>query len=189
MVAACERSSLFKEKLAEVQLPEGFEVVIEPWPYGASDPEDVGFRYFQGLIYASDKRKNNADTNFYSFPIPLIPVMDSKTKEIIRVDEIATGGIGDPLDSKPNLKHVLDHCKPSEYVPELLDQPVRKDVKDLHVVQPDGPSFDITDDNLVRWQKWSFRVLFEPKEGAVLADIKYDGRDVLYRLGMSDMTV
>ena len=189
LVAACERSPMLKEKLDQIQMPEGLELVIEPWPYGGSDPDDVDFRYFQGILYAADKSKNNVDSNFYSFPIPLIPIMDIRTKEIVRVDEIATGGIGDPLDAKPNLKNVLDHCTSSEYVPELLDQPLRPDVKDLHVIQPDGPSFDVTDGNLVRWQKWSMRVLFEPKEGAVISDIRYDGRSVLYRLGMSDMTV
>ena len=33
------------------------------------------------------------------------------------------------------------------------------------------------------------RVSFNPREGGVLHDIKYDGRSVLYRLSMSDMTV
>lgn len=187
LVKACHNSSLLQSKIAELKLPEGFEVVVEPWPYGASDPEDVGTRYFQGLLYANDTRKNNADSNFYAFPIPLIPVMDARTKEIVRVDEIATGGKGDGLSAKTHQANVIDHCESAEYVPELLSQNLRDDVKPLSVVQAEGPSFSITDGNLVKWQKWSMRVVFDPREGAVLSDIRYDGRSVLYRLSMSDM--
>ena len=49
--------------------------------------------------------------------------------------------------------------------------------------------FAVTDDSLVEWQKWRFRVSFNPREGAVLHDIHYDGRSVLYRLSISEMTV
>lgn len=187
LVKACDNSTLLQSKIKELQLPEGFEVIVEPWPYGGSDPEDVGTRYFQGLLYANDTRKGNADSNFYSFPIPLIPVMDAGTKKIVRVDEIATGGKGDGLSDKTHLKNVIDHCAHSEYVPELLSQKLRSDLKPLAVIQPEGPSFSVTDGNLVKWQKWSMRVMFDPQEGAVVSDIRYDGRSVLYRLSMSDM--
>ncbi|KAK3068674.1 hypothetical protein LTS18_000567, partial [Coniosporium uncinatum] len=39
------------------------------------------------------------------------------------------------------------------------------------------------------WQKWSFRVTFNPREGAVLHDVRYDGRSIMYRLAISEMTV
>lgn len=187
LIKACDNSALLQSKIKELQLPEGFEVIVEPWPYGGSDPEDVGTRYFQGLLYANDTRKGNADSNFYAFPIPLIPVMDAGTKEIVRVDEIATGGKQDGLSDKTHLKNVIDHCDSAEYVPELLSQNLRSDLKPLSVIQPEGPSFSVTDGNLVKWQKWSMRVMFDPQEGAVLSDIRYDGRSVLYRLSMSDM--
>ena len=64
-----------------------------------------------------------------------------------------------------------------------------QDLKSLHVTQPDGPSWSVTDDSLVEWQKWRFRVSFNPREGAVLHDLHYDGRSVLYRLAISEMTV
>jgi hypothetical protein len=55
------------------------------------------------------------------------------------------------------------------------------------VVQPQGPSFSITEGNLIQWQKWRMRVTFNPREGAVVHDIRYDGRPVMYRLSISDM--
>jgi primary-amine oxidase len=180
-------SSLFQEKLKDINLPEGFELVVEPWPYGGSDPEDGQTRFFQALCFGRDTRSGNPDSNFYAYPLPLIPIMDARKNEIVRIDQPATGGGGDPLTGRSHKVAVLDHCQDAEYVPELLTQGVRGDLKPLTVVQSEGPSFAISDDNLVRWQKWSMRVTFNPREGAVLHDIRYDGREVLYRLSISDM--
>ncbi|KAK6613543.1 copper amine oxidase [Botrytis cinerea] len=154
LVKAVWASPVFKEELAQLIIPEGFEVVVEPWPYGGSITEENP-RYFQ-------------DSNFYGYPLPLIPVMDASTKEI----------------------EILKHCKPAEYVPELLENGTRKDMKPINVVQPEGASFTVgEDDSLVEWQKWRFRVGFNHREGATIHDVHYDGRSVLYRLSVSEMTV
>ncbi|KAM0208416.1 hypothetical protein ACHAQD_011625 [Fusarium lateritium] len=189
VVEAVGKSELFKEKLSKIQLPEGFEPVIEPWPYGAPDLADGNTRYFQALVFARDTRTGHPDSNFYAFPVPLIPVMDYRTKQIVRVEEPATGGKGDSLTDKTHAPGLLDHCQPAEYVPELLPGGTRTDLKPLMVVQPQGPSFSITEGNLIQWQKWRMRVTFNPREGAVLHDIRYDGRPIMYRLSFSDMTV
>ncbi|KAH7374839.1 copper amine oxidase [Plectosphaerella cucumerina] len=189
LAAACKESTLFQEKIAALELPEKFEVVVEPWPYGAPDVIDGDTRMFQALIFARDTSSGNPDTNFYAFPLPLIPVMDARTKKIVRIDELATGGKGDPLTGKTHKPAVLEHCAAAEYVPELLPGGTRDDLKPLTVVQPDGPSFTVTDGNLIKWQKWQLRVTFNPREGAVLHDIRFDDRSIMYRLSMSDMTV
>jgi primary-amine oxidase len=171
-------------------LPDGFEVVIEPWPYGGVGPEEKeNRRYFQGLIFAQDTRSGNPDSNFYAFPLPIIPVMDTRKKEIIRIDRLSTGGKGDALDARTHSKGVLDHLRTSEYVPELLPQGLRKDLKPLNVIQPEGPSFVVKDDSLIEWQKWRFRVGFNPREGATIHDVWYNGRSLFYRLSISEMTV
>jgi len=151
--------------------------------------EDQNRRFFQGLIFAQDMRNGNADSNFYAYPLPVIPIMDAHKQEIIRIDRLATGGKGDGLSGATHSKKILDHCASAEYVPELLENGVRKDLKPLHVVQPDGPSFSVKDDSLVDWQRWRMRISFNPREGAVLHDIRYDGRSVLHRLAISEMTV
>lgn len=189
LVQAVEKSQMFKDCLKEYHLPEGFELVVEPWPYGGLLPGEENRRYFQGLCFAQDTRSKNLDSNFYSFPLPFIPVMDAMTGEIIRVDRLATGGKDDPMEhTKVNPKPV-DHCTPSEYVPELLPNGPRKDLKPLNVTQPEGPSFQVTDNSLVEWQGWRFRVSFNPREGAVLHDLHFRGRSVMYRLSFSEMTV
>jgi primary-amine oxidase len=140
-----------------------------------------------GLIFAQDTRNKNADSNFYAFPLPLIPVMDVNTRKIIRIDRLATGGKGDSMTGKTHRKKILEHCDVAEYVPELLPNGVRQDLKTLNVVQPDGASFTVTDDSLVEWQKWRFRVSFNPREGAVIHDVWYDGRSMFHRLSISEV--
>ncbi|EMR67847.1 putative copper amine oxidase protein [Eutypa lata UCREL1] len=88
-------------------------------------------------------------------------------------DRLATGGVGDGLEpgarsGKP--KKLFENSKPAEYVPELLDRPLRTDLKPINVVQPEGTSFKVHSDNLVEWQNWRFRLGFTPREGAVLHD-------------------
>ena len=106
----------------------------------------------------------------------------------MRVDRLATGGKEDGLSHGTHSRNVLDHCAPAEYVPELLSRPLRASIKPLSVIQPEGASFQVNN-NLVKWQKWSFRIGFNPREGATLHDVRYDKRSVLYRLSISEMTV
>jgi len=185
---ACFASPLYKDAISEFELPEGFVVAIDPWPYGGPDFGENAPRYTQGLCFARDTRTGNAESNYYTYPLPLIPVMDSVTKQIVRIDRLATGGKEDGLEYGTHKKKVLDHCSPAEYTPELMSQPVRDDIKPLNVTQPEGPSFTVGG-NLIEWQKWRFRLGFNPREGATIHDLRYDGRSVLYRLSLSEMTV
>lgn len=179
-------SPLFQEAISKFVLPEGFDIVIDPWPYGGPDPDEVAGRLTQGLVFGRDTRSGNPDSNHYPYPIPLIPVMDVYTGEIIRVDKLATGGLEDGGSYNTHSPNVLDHCIAGEYVPEMLKDPMRTDLKPLNVIQPYGPSFKITG-SLVEWQKWRFRVGFNPREGATIHDVQYDGRSIFYRLSVSEM--
>ncbi|TWU72970.1 hypothetical protein ED733_003858 [Metarhizium rileyi] len=187
----CVASDMFQEAMSEFSLPEGFEITIDPWPYGPSDTDDDA-RIMQGLVFARDARKKHPDTNHYGYPIPIIPVMDWVSKKMMRVDRAATGGSEDGLHASPRgekPRKLFEDARPAEWVPELLDQPVRADLKPLDVVQPEGASFTVQDDGLVQWQKWRFRLGFTPREGAVLHDVCYENRPVLYRLSFSELTV
>lgn len=113
--------------------------------------------------------------------------MDARTHEIVRIDHLATGGEEDGHSYGTRADNVMEHYKPAEYVPELLPQGLRTDLKQLNVIQPDGPSFKVTDESLIEWQKWRFRVGFNFREGATLHDVRYDGRSVMYRLSVSEM--
>ncbi len=72
------------------------------------------------------------------------------------------------------------------------NEPLRTDLKPIHITQPDGPSFTV-DGNLIRWQKWAVRITFDPYEGLVLHQVTYaDGgreRSILHRASISEMVV
>ena len=94
---------------------------------GGLDPDETVPRYMQGLVFARDKSNSNADSNHYSYPVPIIPVMDFNAKKLVRIDRLATGGIGDGLEPAPRSskpKKLFEHAKSGEYVPELLDRPL-----------------------------------------------------------------
>ncbi|KAF7547660.1 hypothetical protein G7046_g8932 [Stylonectria norvegica] len=189
---ACVASQLFKDAMAEFSLPEGFDVTIDPWPYGGTDDADDPPRYMQGLVFARDTSKNSLDSNHYAYPIPIIPVMDWVTRQVVRVDRLATGGSQDGLQAEVRSdtpKKLFQNSKPAEYAPELLDQPLRQDLKPLNVVQPEGASFKVHPDGLIEWQKWRFRLTFTPREGAVLHDVCYENRSILHRISYSELTV
>jgi len=109
LVNVCKASPLFQAAIAEFKLPEGFKVVVEPWPYGGLDLGEENRRYFQGLCFAQNTRSKSPDSNFYAYPLPLIPIMDAHKKEIIRIDKLATGGKGDGLTEKTHSERIIDH--------------------------------------------------------------------------------
>lgn len=168
-------------------------MTIDPWPYGGLEEHEDSTRYMQGLVFARDDSSGNPDSNHYGYPIPLIPVMNWSTKELIRVDRLATSvspGTIFASERDPSAPPVdlFSGRKPAEYVPELLPAP-RQDTKPIDITQPDGPSFKVHPDNLVEWQGWRFRLGFTSREGAVLHDLTYAHRPVLYRLSYSEMAV
>jgi primary-amine oxidase len=178
--------------MSEFTLPEGFAVCIDPWPYGGTFDDGYPSRYMQGLVFGKNMSKNNPDSNHYAYPIPIIPVMDMETKTIIRVDRLATGSSDDDFEAKErgtSPTKLFQNSHAAEYVPELLDRPLREGLKPLNVTQPEGASFTISSDGLIEWQKWRFRLSFTPREGAVLHDICYENRSILYRLSYSELTV
>ncbi|CAN6597418.1 hypothetical protein TRVA0_001S04236 [Trichomonascus vanleenenianus] len=166
-------------------------VEVDGWMYGCDDPVEVP-RLMMMLVYCRDPKANNKDSNLYAFPLPFVPVYDVLEDKLVRIDWCATGGDDDDIhgfnyNTRPDGKNAISHCVGNEYVPELQEQ-LRTDLKPYNVVQPEGPSFDL-DGNLVKWQKWRFRVGFTPREGLVLHDVDYDGRNVFYRLSVSEMAV
>ncbi|EER27933.1 hypothetical protein D8B26_005949 [Coccidioides posadasii str. Silveira] len=185
----CLPSPLFQEATSKFKLPEGYEVELEPWPYGYSPPGETPPRYIQGLCFARDKRNGNLDSNHYSHPIPMIAILDVYKQEIVQIQKLATGGTADGLAYDTHQENPVDHCRPAEYVPELADVEYRTDIKPLNIIQPEGPSFKVSGESLVEWQKWRLRVGFNPREGVTLHDVHYDGRSIFYRLSLSEMTV
>jgi primary-amine oxidase len=174
-----------KAELAKLQLPEGTVVISDPWIYGSDGVGDDD-RMYQCFLYTRDPANpSEPDSNHYAHPLTISPVISTETMQVIRIDYLPTGKdntIKEPQPYKPQ--------PANEYVSEY--QTLRTDIKPLHVVQPEGASFTVTEQgtsSVIEWQKWSFRVGFNQREGMVLYDVRYEGRSLFYRLSLSDMNI
>ncbi|MEX1006803.1 MAG: primary-amine oxidase [Acidimicrobiia bacterium] len=149
-------------------------VQIDPWPAGSFGvAHEDGRRISRCIAYL---RESDAD-NGYARPIEgLIAFFDQGAGEVLEVVDLGVV----PLPPERG-----------SYLPEDVG-PLRDGLRPLAIVQPEGPSFHV-DGNLVRWQRWSFRVGFDPYEGLVLHTVAYhDGdrvRPVLHRASVCEMVV
>lgn len=166
-------------EIAKLQLPSDLQVVAEAWGFG-SDIDDARRQY---QVYMFVGEKSNPDSNHYARPLAFSPVWDPVDMKLVRIDHIPTGSTWDT----PGTTGPWDFVKANEYVPEAY--PLRKDLKPLQVIQPAGTSYNIDSENILTWQKWRMRVCFNYREGLFLRDVSYDGRPVLYRISLSEMTV
>jgi primary-amine oxidase len=149
-------------------------VQIDPWPAGVFGYEAETDRRIARCI--SFLRTDPQD-NGYARPIEgLIVHFDLGRNEVIEV-----------IDHGP----VTMPTQPARYF-AADNEPLRTDLKPIAITQPDGPSFTV-DGNLVRWQKWSLRLGFDPYEGLTLHQITYtDGgreRSILHRASITEMVV
>ena len=97
--------------------------------------------------------------------------MDTVTLKVIRIDLCPTGADHQTKEVQP-----LYIPPGNEYASEY--QELRTDLKSLNVIQPQGTSFKVTKSGetgeVIEWQKWSFRVGFNQREGMVLYDVSFD---------------
>jgi primary-amine oxidase len=149
-------------------------VQIDPWPAGAFGiAHEDGRRISRCLTYL----RESATDNGYARPVEgVIVFFDQGAGDVLEVVDL--GVVPVPGD-------------PGAYAPDALG-PLRDDLRPLDIVQPAGPSYRV-DGNLVEWQRWSFRVGFDPYEGLVLHTVGYrDGdrvRSVLHRASVCEMVV
>lgn len=157
-------------------------MINDPWAYGTDD-ENERRRLFQCYMYIV--LNDDPEANHYSLPAPFSPVFDAITKELVWIDYLPLGDTKNPDDSVQR----WDDVPVVEYSSNLLGhETFRKDLKPLHVLQPEGPSFSVTG-RKIQWQKWEFTLGWTLREGPVLHNVTYDGRSTFWRLSMSEMTV
>ncbi len=158
--------------LAERGITDMSLVMIEVWTYGkALMPEQYRDRR---LGWCDVWYRVTPDGNPYAHPVSgLKVVVDMNTLELLE------------------LENDHDHGQPdvdAEYVPGPWTGEQRTDLKPLHITQPDGVSFTL-DGTELRWQKWSMRLGFNHREGPVIYQVSYDGRDIAYRMSFAEMVV
>jgi primary-amine oxidase len=149
-------------------------VMVDIWSAGNyGSEEDRTRRLARPLCFL----RTDPTDNGYVRPIEgLRPVVDLNTMQVIRIEE-----------------HGEWPLPPGEcnYAADRVE-PQRRDIKPLEIAQPQGPSFEVQG-NVVRWQKWSFVIGFNAREGLTLHDLRYqDGaksRKILHRASLTEMVV
>lgn len=168
------RAAVKKRGLSDADIE---NIQIDPWSFGyfGDDEKYRGKRLMRGVAF----HRNKLTDNGYAHPIEgLVAIIDLNAGEVIEL-----------LDEGPKApvpKDIRNYDTPSLGAP-------REGLKPLHIVQPEGVSFEVDDDWKVRWQNWEFRVGFTPREGLVLHQLGYqDGgklRPIVYRASVTDMGV
>jgi primary-amine oxidase len=149
-------------------------VMVDIWSAGNyGSEEDRTMRLARPLCFL---RLDPTD-NGYAKPIEgLRPVVDLNAMRVVRVEEFGHWALP-PQQSNYSADRKADF---------------RSDIKPLAIMQPDGPSFEV-EGYRVKWQKWSFVIGFNGREGLTLNHLCYRDngrqRSVLYRGSLSEMVV
>ena len=178
-------SDLVKKEAERMGIPMDL-VFAEPWDYGRDSDEEYP-RMSQIFMYMLNPETRDPESNPYSWPLDFMAIVDLEKREVVKVIHL---NLGVDTVSREIQNGTYKGSKPiePEYVHSLQSQKTRTTMKPLRVLQPEGPSFDVSG-NLIEWEKWRFRVGFNWREGFVLYDVTFDGREVLYRMSLAEMFV
>ena len=169
---AVRKSPAFREAMKKRGIEDLSLVRIDAWSaghYGNEPAEDRGKRLVRALCWLSSEPRDN----YYARPIEnIVAVVNLNRRELLRVEDYGVVPLPPQAGNWAR-----------EYIKET-----RPGAKPLEIVQPEGPSFAVRGRE-VNWQKWSFRVGFNPREGLILHAVGYDGRPVLSRASIVEMMV
>lgn len=168
-------------------------IAADPWSVHLASDDDRSLvtdavtsrprRLVQTFLYARVGGKAMED-NQYAHPIDIVPVIDLNSGVVVRIDGMDV--VPPPELPKLSVNYHRDLVRTNSY----LQTAWREDrLKELSVLQPDGPSFHVSDNNLVSWQGWTLRVGFNYREGLVLHEVRYRGRPILNRASLVEMAV
>ncbi|KAI5958221.1 AMO2 [Candida theae] len=177
----CLNHPAVKAEIEKLKLPKGYSVRNDPWMYAIDNPNEKRLM-IQCFMYVL-AGNGHSESNHYSLPLKFSPVFEAFTKKFIRIDLLPGGFDETTVPTGP-----WQEVPCSEYHPDLNGETVARDVKPLLVSQPEGPSFTVKD-GLVKWQGWEFRVSPTVREGFAVYDGWFKGRQVFYRISLSEMTV
>jgi len=179
-IVACMEHPDYIAAMARRGITDLGHVQIDPWPAGSFGyPAEQGRRIARCISFV----RETADDNGYARPVEgLIVHVDLGRGEVIEVIDHA---------QRDDVAPIPVAVAGARYSPTDVG-PLRADLRPISITQPDGPSFTV-EDNLVRWQKWSLRLGWDPYEGLVLHQVGYDDggrtRSILHRASIAEMVV
>lgn len=159
--------------------------MIDPWPagyYGAQDHYDNSPLVCRPLTFMRAAPSEHGYARpveglIVTFDLDAMAVIDVEDHGVVPLPPTA-GNYSEAFMFDPNNRPAFTAF--------------RDDVKPIEITQPDGPSFTVDGWN-VKWQKWSLRIGFNPREGITLHEVTYtdrgETRPVLYRASLSEMVV
>jgi primary-amine oxidase len=166
-------------------------VACDPWSIHLASEEDrqltqwrddgIPGRLVQTFLYHRQYGEGLED-NVYAHPIDIVPVVDLLARKVVTINGMSRDP---PTIPNASVQYHRNLVKTNSYLETEWRQ---ERLTALDVVQPDGPSFDVSG-NQVEWQKWKFRVGFNYREGLVLHDVSYNGRPILHRASLVEMAV
>ncbi|CAN9479622.1 unnamed protein product [Alternaria alternata] len=160
---ACLCDPKVQAEIETLNLPEGASVIVEPWAYATDGSNDMSRRISMCWFYL--RLTAYTDANYYAYPLDVCAEVseDLEVTKIYRLPTSSNEQIHNEIRSFDRRKiHATDA---SEYHPDLRSSP-RTTTKPYQVVQPEGPSFQING-HRVSWEKWTFRVGFNYREGTI----------------------
>lgn len=170
------------------------EICADPWSVHLASDEDAALtmteageprRLVQTFLYQRVQGDHKGmEDNHYAHPIDILPIVDLNSKSLVRIDGLDRTPA--PKIPQTSVQYHRNLLSTNEYLAKDWRKP---GLANLDIVQPDGPSFAVSDGNLVEWQNWTFRVGFNYREGLVLHDVCFDGRSVLKRGALVEMAV
>lgn len=153
------------------------KVYCDPWTIGYDERFGSSVRLQQALMYY----RPHVDDSQYTYPLDFCPIFNADTHDIIHIDV-------------PKLRRPLNKAAPTNYHAEAIEKQggFRKDLKPIHITQPDGVSFTV-DGRTLKWQNWNVHVGFNYREGIVLSNITFNDRGnerpVFWRMSLAEMVV
>jgi primary-amine oxidase len=165
--------------LARRGITDSSRVLTDLWAYGAAlvPPRYRGLRLGWSDVWFRGSEHGNPYAHHLS---GLHPIVDLNRMILLELeDSVGSAAAAD----QPEVM--------GEYRPELIPMPLRE-LKPLHISQPEGPSFTLQG-HLLTWQNWQLRLGFNYREGLVLHTVGFrDGgrlRPVAHRLSFAEMVV
>jgi primary-amine oxidase len=152
------------------------KVRVAPLSAGVFEyPEEKGRRILRGLAFY----QNFPEDSPWAHPVDgLVAYVDIVSKSVDQVLDF--GAVPVPAEH-------------GNYTDPELTGPLRETQKPISITQPEGPSFTVEGGNHIEWEKWSFDVGFDVREGVVLHNIAFqDGertRSIIKRASIAEMVV
>ena len=167
-------SPLVAEALAKRGIDDPSKVQVDTWPTGnMGHDHEKGRRVTRCIMFWRDDVADNG----YAKPIDgLMAFVDLDEMEVYHLDDIGNW----PVATETNNYH-------HGTVPD------RDDLKTIDITQPDGPSFTVTDGNLITWGNWDVRAVMDHTEGIVLQSLAWTDqgtrRPIMRRASVAEMVV